>query len=710
MISLKSAELKRISKVLKKYDLKSTVTQLSGLLTAPNLQANTVRIEIMVHLAVAHCHGPNKPGLTEIDGWLNRQLGATDFAALEDPVEDVFVTNVETPEGNRRIFEGIWESNDYFVQILLDVLDSRGTPEEVRNLLIPALALLRLSDCTAERVDLQRWHIEPSSPKDTVRLPSATHVEKLARAVAFTDNELKALGIKRELLAPFILRNKDKRSLAGESVGHSSLERHPLIDFGSQLVLALPHAISPAIRRFVLFKLGQMGYLQAFAKELANLQARQVEKEGLLELKRETVSIDPPRPDGRVPSMHAWLLKHDLDKYIHVVLLHDRLDLLDAQGLSSFMRYPEELRAGLEAYLCKVAKHCQLLPDFAEGTTLLVLGGLGRAFALSFVDWPDNWRLSSIRISDLLMLAKETDGPITRYLKCIKQKEWAEGEGVNFFNVSGDYNFYCSWLRLKYQLVPRELPIGTGTVFVIGNDMVLPIREEVRKLNDQHVLQTVSGSYASVMRFGRDTYFKSMKDRPIYVSLEHLRAGILAGAVETPRGPSWLVVEQTGGDNQIKRLIYEMWSGFIGLYDRLVFEVEALYPKVPTGAIEIRLNLDKVVIPEEYVESQEGMTISGPKVSVNLSSRTVEVKFPSNFLVHFQQPSNIGERIALYCIAKGLVSLHQDVRCNVEESVLDGLMKKVLSFPGARLIHLLPANPIEYLLTKHSKKSDLSSR
>ncbi|WP_294106844.1 hypothetical protein, partial [Thiolapillus sp.] len=75
--------------------------------------------------------------------------------------------------------------------------------------------------------------------------------------------------------------------------------------------------------------------------------------------------------------------------------------------------------------------------------TLLVMGGLGRGFALGFNEWPDQWRLSVIRISDLLMLASELDRPITRYLKCIKQKEWAEGEGVKFINVNGDYNFYC---------------------------------------------------------------------------------------------------------------------------------------------------------------------------------------------------------------------------------------------------------------------------
>jgi hypothetical protein len=165
MVPLNASELKPTARFLRKYDLKSTVTQLSSLLTVPALQANTIRIETLVHLAVAYCRGRLKPGLSEMSYWLNRQLGNTKITSLEDPAEDVFVTNIETPEGNRRVFEGIWESSDYSVQVVLETLDNRRAPPECRELLVPAFALLRLSDCVAERAGLQRWHLEESTPQ-----------------------------------------------------------------------------------------------------------------------------------------------------------------------------------------------------------------------------------------------------------------------------------------------------------------------------------------------------------------------------------------------------------------------------------------------------------------------------------------------------------------------------------------------------------------
>lgn len=709
MILLASTELKKLARVLEKYGLRATVAKLAGLLTSPNLQANTVRLEVLVHLAVASCAGNIKPGYVELGRWLNQYLGQTQIARWEDPIEDVFVTNVNTPEGNRRVFEGIWESNDYFLQLVLDTLMSRRAPQECHDLLKPAYALLQLSDNVAKRLGLQRWHIEPSSAKGIVHVAPATHLEDRARAVTFTNDDLRELGVTREVLSPFIFREDDKVTLKVESTGHTLLELRPLIDFGDAIVLALPHAVSPAIRRFVLSELRNTGYLRAFGDALAARQARQVEKDGLWELQNDAESVSPPLPaEGPIPSLHSWLLKYDTNKYLHVVLLHDRLDWLESQGLSSALEYPESVRAGLEKYLGKMTAYCRALPGFAEGVTLLVMGGLGRGFMLGFNDWPDaEWRWSVIRVSDLLMMAGEIDQPIKRYLKCIKQKQWAEKQGVHFMNINGDFNFYCYWRHFQFQLIPREMPVDSGSMVAIGHDFVLPIRQELRNLLDQHVIQTADGQFVRVMRFGRDAYFKSMQGRPIYVSLSHLRKGTLAGVVETSRGPTWLVIEPREGDESVRHLLYEMWSGFLGLFDRLVTETEVLLSHVVSSSLEIRLNFHELNVPEEYVEIDAGAPVVEPAVLVNLHQRMVEIQFPSAFLVNFQQHENTGEGLVIRALARGLVRLHQrsPIEFEGEETLIETLSRKVIGDTGARVVHVFHTyHPIEYLLAQKSQK------
>ena len=179
--------------------VRHSIARIAGLFTVPSLQANTVRLEVLAHLAVAHCNGSRKPSYKEIGSWLNHHLGQTGIASLEDPVEDVFISNVHTPDGNRRIFEGIWEANDYFLQVVIDTLMRSNVPSDCQSLLGAAFALVQLSECVAKRLRLSRWHIEQSSPKTALSIALAAPFDEGARAVTFTKRDLDGLGIDREL-------------------------------------------------------------------------------------------------------------------------------------------------------------------------------------------------------------------------------------------------------------------------------------------------------------------------------------------------------------------------------------------------------------------------------------------------------------------------------------------------------------------------------
>ena len=693
MIPINSPELRQLAKSLRKYESKTTVARLAGLLTVPSLQANTFRLETVVHLAVGFCRGNLKPGVRDIGKWLNRELGDTLLARSEDPAEDVFVSNVETPDGNRRLFEGSWSSNDYSVQIVIELLSNPNAPQDCRDLLEPVFALLKLSDEVAQRAGLQRWYAESSTPRVKVKLPSAKEVADRAHAITFVDRDLEALDISRDVLGPFVLRDEDQQVLTAEIVWHTSLERRPLVEFGDELVLALPHAVSPAIIRFVLAELLRLRCLPGFSEALRETQARQFQQDVILKLRGHVDFIDVPEPDGTTPPLHTVLYKHDINKYLHVVLLHDRLDGLHAQGLSSSMDYPQAMETGLRTYLRKVADYCLSELGCAEGTTLLVLGGLGRGFSLPLGQWSYRQRLSLIRMPDLLMLASEPDRPLTRYLKCIKQRKWAEGEGVTWMNPGGDYNFYCCWRQSEYRLIPHDLRLRSDSMLIFSSDFMAPVRREVRKLTNHHVLQIAGG------------YFKSQQERPIYASVPHLELGILAGAVESVRGTSWLLVESMKGDEKRGLFHWDLWRSFIDLYDRLVFEAEALHPAAQAGPIAIYLDLRDVVLPDNYANYRATATVDEPVVVFLPARRTAAIRFPPNFLQHFRRPENMGEKWLLRSVAKGLLGLLQEPNRDVKESILEHLTNQVISNSGLRILHAFDLyDPIEQL--RETKSED----
>ena len=686
---------------LKKYDPNSAIPKIAGLLTVPELQANTIRIETLVHLAVVHCQGKSDLRSPDIRKLLNNHLGRTQIADHEDPPEDVFVTNVETPKGNFLLFQSVWESNDYFAQTVIDLLHNSGAPPKCKELITPIYSLLTLSDCLAKHACLQRWISTPSESKGIVKLPKANQILKRAEDVTFSATDLSALGIERNSLEPFILNGQDRQNLNSETIGNSSLEQRPLVELNDELVLALPHAISPAIRRFVLGKLRESGLTQEFSLALAKHQALQVTDTGLQELRGNAESLEPIPPVGDVPSCHTWLLKYDTDKYIHIVLLHDHMDRLYRHGLGSFLEYTNEEEENLQGYLYNVSQECSSFPDFAEGITIVIFGGLGRGIKMRTPELSNRWSYSFLSIPDLIMLANYARDSVRSYLKFVTYKKWAEGKGIVFLNINGDFNLYCFWLRNKYRLVPEESPIAPGSVIYPGIDLVQTIRKEIRTTVDRHLLQTIDGVYVPVVRLNKDSLFPSLDTRPVYVRLFCASKGQLAGAVKTSLGSSWLLMTAPRDPEIGPPFAFPIWNGFIELYARLIFEFEADYLKVPSGEIAVHLNFEGVTSSWDVSETR---TID-PTITTDLKKRIAHIRFPDDMLRHFQQAENVGEKMVVQRMTKALMYLYRGGQDAIDENHVTEITNRVIGNSGIRIVHgFQPRNYVERLQMRHSTR------
>jgi hypothetical protein len=100
---------------------------------SPAFQSATIRLEMLLHLAVVHCRGARKPMRAHLSNWVNNVLADLPVRRLEDPPEDVFISNVIASGGNYRIFEGTWEGKDAYLQDVLTCLEqSRWAEPHVR--------------------------------------------------------------------------------------------------------------------------------------------------------------------------------------------------------------------------------------------------------------------------------------------------------------------------------------------------------------------------------------------------------------------------------------------------------------------------------------------------------------------------------------------------------------------------------------------------
>src|SRR5437899_4632399 len=162
---------KDLQKDLRALDRIESMTLVAGLLTYPQFHANTVRLELLQALLHRNANGTDRPTRDQIENWLNKSLLPSWASRMEDPVEDVFISNAVSNVGNTRIFEGIWEANDFWLQQALDALRAFRGSDWADRLFDNCLALLWISDALAERCGLKRYDIGAGDVREPLILP-----------------------------------------------------------------------------------------------------------------------------------------------------------------------------------------------------------------------------------------------------------------------------------------------------------------------------------------------------------------------------------------------------------------------------------------------------------------------------------------------------------------------------------------------------------
>jgi hypothetical protein len=229
---------------LEVFDPIASAALLAGLLTEPSFLANTLRLELSVHLFLGYARGSRKPNRRELQHLLNEELGATFFALMEDPPEDVFVSNVTTAAGNFRIFEGIWESSDFYLQRVLNIIETLPDDEKVYQLRREVFAILKVSEEIARRRHLARYTSGNGSAKQAIQLPGSKQMKTISRSIMFSAEDLERLKIQPEELEPFVFPSEVTSRLGTQILGDSDVERRPISRHDAIWYVVLPTAIS----------------------------------------------------------------------------------------------------------------------------------------------------------------------------------------------------------------------------------------------------------------------------------------------------------------------------------------------------------------------------------------------------------------------------------------------------------------------------------
>jgi len=149
-------ENQKLCKQLHRFSRITAARLIATFGVSPEYHANTIRIEVLTHLAVIACSKKAEPNRNDMAKWF-RFFGRDNWISRqEDPIEDVFIGPVNTSFGTFRLFAGNFADGYFIAERLIAFLTNSAAFPALQETLDVALTLLALSDALAERLDLKR--------------------------------------------------------------------------------------------------------------------------------------------------------------------------------------------------------------------------------------------------------------------------------------------------------------------------------------------------------------------------------------------------------------------------------------------------------------------------------------------------------------------------------------------------------------------------
>ena len=678
-----ATRLAGVVKRLEKFSFPSVAAPLAELLTRPENHTATTRIEALIHLAALACQGDREPGHRQLREWLNVAIHDDPITDFELPVEDVFVSNVETPFGNARLFEGRWHNNAEYVRGCVETLIRLQEQPWVSQTLAHVMALLKVSEAVAQRAQVARYSRTESTPGDEIAVRVST-VKESTNHVVFSDEELRAIGVVPATLDPFIIHGEHADSLGEQSLGNSVLERRPVVRFKSRTTVALPTAIGTAIRRFAIEQVSAAGHLRRFQSTYHLAQFTEVFLLGRPDWDIKYTKMLEPEPDDGI---REFVGTFDEGGYVHLVFVPDDFQAVAESGLAGTHLLEGAVRKRMQDRAATLGSN----PDCRRGLTVLIHGGIGREFSPVWGDLPQGWHQLCVSAPDFMLLANKSDFTAMRAWKLLQQVDDLEARGTVFPNLRGFFNLVAFAYYVGFQLVPTNMKPGT---IYLHSDFMLPLRHEVRTALDRHASMAPDGkSWAGVQRQPSDGRLDEVHGRAVFVSPAHRGMGEVLACVESASRPWWVQCGQLPEERWHHGIAVRVLDLVVAWLARLVAVLEERCPTLPSGPVVLRIRFPGIDTLDQRAPEVAQAAVA-PAVVVE--DGVILVDCVPNYLLSFLRPGNLGDRLMIASLTRGV-----DLLCGrdpVPNAAMEKWVKSVVGSDRARFLKMTPSQTPEDLI------------
>lgn len=655
---------------LARFSFPDIAAAVGGLLTYPENQSATFRLEALVSLAAVHARGTAHATSADLSRWLNGSLLSDPVGQLEDPVEDVFVSNVPSWDGNARLFDGLWGANDVGVSALVwSAMRLKDQPWAAAAL-DSCMALLALSEAIAERSGVARYtmsHGVPRSPVDC----SATRLDEARGRVTFHVEELLRMGLEARRIRAFDLTEPHRLALATETIGDTSLERRPLIRNGMDLIVVSPTALGATIRRLVMESAAAACAVPAVEGVVSDVRFGELRALTLTGLRARPLR----EPVGSGNGWRDLVATFDEGAYLHLVHVGESLDDVLANGLRSLHDLPAELAERIGATARALAGR----PGYRRGMTMMVHGGVGRGLKAAIAPAPRGWHHVALEHGDLSRFYWEHGFDALRLWKILDQEAGLVDRGYGLQNINGFPNLYGFMRSVGMAIVPDGLSPG---VIRLSTDHLAELRRHLRATLDQHVAVDAGRTrWVEVQRVATEVFFEEAKELPLYADRVALVNDVLSSCVETERRPWWVSVSIGGFGPTGHAIAHQVWDMAQNWMVRAAPRLEERLPGLPDGPIGVTLTFPDVDAFDAEAASTD--PYGSPRVTVD--GGAIGVRCGNDYLNAFARAENVGDRLMVAAIARGAATIAGG---GLSDAEAEAFAAEVIGSNSARFFHM----------------------
>lgn len=540
----------------------SSAMCVAGMLTCPELAANSYRLEKLVEHVLLEGVGNKRANAKDLTR-LFTLLGELGYGPMEDPAEDVFVSLVHFEGRNYRVFEGLWEANAFHLQRLLNVVSTMPDEGPFDDLRRQISSLLGLSEQVAERRGLHRYSCGAEYPVQHLPREHAAEAARLGRSVEFTPEELRVSGIDPVSLDAFSQSVQTLRATyQGGDV--SELWRLPLIKHLRGVFLALPANVSTAIRlRIIEFAKGA-GQINTLLVKLAQEYTALIQDIPLLGGSSHAPLALRPH-DGCISG--ECVQEVDTGRFIHYLFIMDDFEQFRSHGFLSMSPTFIANTPRVQKRLTDVVSEFSSRPGFREGLTIIVVCGWGRGLGMETLESGNkDWIVDGISIEQMETLSWSRDIRPLHLFRLFHHVEELEARGIHLANANGLLNLYSVAIDQGFHLAPHDAISPTMVqdsgelTLIVRSNALLDTRRQVASRLDVHVATPPGDNAILLRRYILNSFFQSDDELPLYASTQEAASGILRSVYEGDWLSVWLTCQTDSAASSDSQ--FRFWDGF----------------------------------------------------------------------------------------------------------------------------------------------------